>query len=97
MSVIVRFGTRKAILCGSRWQAADRELEDRLNAQTAEWLRETGGPPLNDRDPDLTTAMQVGFANGGKIHRHIPSDHASTLRPYIEARQMSLFALPSGR
>lgn len=89
MSVIVRFGSRKAILCAGEWTAADRVLEERLNQATQSWLRETGGPAIGDADPDFTTAMTIGVAHGGKIHRHVA--RPSTQRVYLQARQMEMF------
>lgn len=87
----MRFGARRAILCGARWTAADSALETMLNEATSQWLQDTGGPPLEDADPDFTTAMVIGIAHGGRIHRHLPSDKPSTRATYINARQMSLF------
>ncbi len=87
----MRFGIRKAILCGARWQAADPELEGMLNGATRQWLQETGGPPPGDADPDFTTAMTIGIAHGGRIHRRIPSERSSTRTPYVNARQLELF------
>ncbi len=91
MSVIMRFGARRAILCGARWTAADSTLETMLNTATREWLQQTGGPPFGDADPDFTTAMVVGIAHGGRIHRHLPSDKPTTRTAYHQARQMDLF------
>lgn len=91
MSVIVRFGRRKAILCGARWTAADGGLEEKLNRETRQWLRETGGPPLGDGDPDYTTALAMGRAHGGRIQRHLMSGRASTREAYARVRQMELF------
>jgi hypothetical protein len=91
MSVMVRFGNRKAILCQARWQAADTALETMLNEATQQWLAETGGPPLGDADPDFTTALTVGIAHGGRIHRNIPSRRPITRQVYMKARQIPLF------
>jgi hypothetical protein len=91
MSVIMRFGVRKAILCGARWRAADPLLERTLNAATGEWLRETGGPALGDADPDFTTALTIGVSHGGRVQRHLPGLRASTRDAYLRARQLSLF------
>ncbi len=91
MSVIMRFGPRKAILTGARWRAADAALEQMLNTATREWLNETGGPPLGDADPDFTTALTIGVSHGGRIHRHLPSDRVETREAYVRARQLSLF------
>jgi hypothetical protein len=87
----MRFGSRKAILHGAQWSAADRTLEARLNEATKRWLKETGGPELGDVDPDFTTALTIGLNLGGRIHRHLPAATASVKDPYRHARQMGLF------
>ncbi len=92
MSLILRFGTRKAILYGARWTSADAQLESILNHATRQWLEETGGPPSGDADPDLTTARVVGFAHGGRIYRHLQSGKKAAREAYVNARQLSLFA-----
>lgn len=88
----MRFGGRRAILCGAKWTAADPNLETMLNVATHQWLNSTGGPPIGDADPDFTTAMVVGIAHGGRIHRHLPSDKPETREAYRRARQLDLFA-----
>lgn len=91
MSVIMRFGNRKAILCGARWQAADRDLESALNDATRRWLSETGGPAIGDADPDYTTACVIGIARGGRIHRALATGRGSSRDAYLSARQLGLF------
>lgn len=91
MSVIMRFGNRKAILCGARWQAADRTLEASLNEATHQWLSETGGPAIGDTDPDFTTACVIGVARGGRIHRTLATHSGSSRDAYLNARQLGLF------
>jgi len=91
MSVIMRFGTRRAILCGARWKAADPSLERALNEATAAWLRETGGPELGDRDPDFTTALKIGLARGGCMHRHAAPENGMAREVYLRARQLPMF------
>jgi hypothetical protein len=91
MSVIMRFGSRKAILCGSRWQAADRALEIALNDATRRWLVETGGPSIGDTDPDYTTARVIGLAHGGRIHRSLAMSRGTSRDAYLNARQLDLF------
>jgi hypothetical protein len=91
MSVIMRFGTRRAILCGARWKAADPSLERVLNDATKVWLRETGGPAIGDRDPDFTTALKVGVECGGAMHRHASPANGYAREVYLRARQLSMF------
>lgn len=87
----MRFGNRKAILCGARWQAADRVLEAALNDATRRWLNETGGPAIGDLDPDYTTARVVGLAQGGRIHRALATERGASRDAYLNARQLGLF------
>lgn len=87
----MRFGNRKAILCGARWQAADRALEAALNEATRRWLEETGGPAPGDADPDYTTACVIGLARGGRIHRALASGRGASRDAYLSARQLGLF------
>lgn len=87
----MRFGNRKAILCGARWQAADRALEASLNAATRKWLDETGGPAIGDLDPDRTTARVIGLAHGGRIHRMLAAERGASRDAYLNARQLGLF------
>lgn len=91
MSVMMRFGARKAILCGASWTAADPELEHTLNFATREWLRETGGPTLGDSNPELTTAQVIGISHGGRVQRFLLSRRASTRDAFLRARQLELF------
>jgi len=91
MSVIMRFGSRKAILHGAIWRAADAALEQMLNAATRQWLEETGGPAVGDADPDFTTALTIGVSHGGRIHRHLPGGEGRSRDAYVRARQRKLF------
>ena len=59
MSVLVRIGRKKAILCGGRWTCADLRLEERLQATLDIWVLKSGGPPLSHADPDKYAAEAI--------------------------------------
>ena len=59
MSVIVRIGRKKAILCDARWRCADLRLEEQLQASLDIWVQKTGGPPMAHKDPDRFAAEAV--------------------------------------
>ena len=59
MSVIVRIGRKKAILCAAKWRCADLRLEERLQAALDIWVQKTGGPPMNHKDPDKFAAEAI--------------------------------------
>jgi hypothetical protein len=90
MSVLVRFGSRKAILRWGEWWSADKDLERRLNDTTAQWIRDTGGPPLRDRDHEQTVAREMGGRFGGTVSLHIASGRAKSAQRFMEQRQMIL-------
>jgi hypothetical protein len=56
MSVLVRIGRKKAILCAGKWSCADLRLEEQLQAALEVWVLKTGGPPIGNADPDKYAA-----------------------------------------
>lgn len=59
MSVLVRIGRKKAILCGGKWSCADARLEERLQVALDIWVQKTGGPPIGNLDPDKYAAEAI--------------------------------------
>ena len=59
MSVIVRIGRKKAILCAAKWRCADPCLEEQLQASLDIWVQTTGGPPIKHEDPDRFAAEAI--------------------------------------
>ena len=94
MSVLVRFGARKAILRWGEWRSADRELELQLNEATARWIRDTGGPGLTDRDQERTVAKELARRFDGQVMLHLKSRSGKSTQRFFEQRQM-LIEFPS--
>jgi hypothetical protein len=94
MSVLVRFGGRKAILRWGEWWSADKELEQQLNNATTRWIRETGGPPLRDRDQEQTVAAEMARVYDGRVGVHVKSQSRRATQRFFEQRQM-LIEFPS--
>lgn len=90
MSVMVRLNGRKAIFRGGTWVASDPGLELLLNDATEEWIRETGGPPLWDRDPEKTAAKAVIEKVGARLTAHVPSPGKKTRQLFFARRQFRL-------
>jgi len=90
--VLVRINGQKAILRSGVWRSADPRMEKMLNAATDSWIRQTGGPPLHDRDPERTVAESIVPRLGGRIVLRIPTRQDATRRHYLSRRQMDLFA-----
>jgi len=90
MSVLVRIGKRKAFLRRGEWFSSDLELESLLNTATTAWIQETGGPPLQDNNPEKTVAKEIIQRLGGRIVRRVPPSPKHTARIYISRRQLNL-------
>jgi hypothetical protein len=77
MSVLVRIGRKKAILCAGKWSCADTRVEEQLQAALEIWVQKTGGPPIGNPDPDKYAAeairhemdFEVILANKPKSHK----------------------------
>jgi len=87
---MVRFGRRKAFLRRGKWLSADAGLESRLNRVTDDWIQETGGPPINDRDHERTVANEIAARLGGRIAKRVPPAARQSAQIYISRRQMRL-------
>jgi len=90
MGVMVRFGNRKAFLRRGAWLSADAGLESRLNRATDDWIQQTGGPPINDRDHERTVAEEIATRFGGRVAKHVPPPASQSAQIYISRRQMRL-------
>jgi hypothetical protein len=88
MSVLVRFGNRKAILRWGEWWSADRALEAELNEETSRWIRQTGGPPLRDRDQERTVAVEMAARFDGRLGVHVKSRSGKSTQRFFEQRQL---------
>jgi hypothetical protein len=90
MSVLVRFGSRKAILRWGEWWSADKDLEEQLNSATSTWIRETGGPSLRDQDQEQTVALEMARLHDGRVILHVRSRSKMATRKFFEQRQMTI-------
>jgi hypothetical protein len=91
MGVLVQFDGRKAFLRQGAWVAADHALEQRLNRATEAWIQETGGPALNDSQPERTVADTIAARLGGRILIHQPGDASESRKVYLDRRQLRLY------
>lgn len=89
MSVLIRVGATKAIFRAGTWVSCDRLLESRLNQVTTDWIAQTGGPSLRERDPERACAEAVATLTGGEVVRHVPSRGPKTREMFVSRRQMS--------
>jgi hypothetical protein len=90
MSVLVRFGSHKAILRWGEWWSADKDLEQKLNEATSAWIRRTGGPRVTDRDHERTVAKEIAGRFGGNVMIHLKSRTGKSAQRFLEQRQMVL-------
>jgi hypothetical protein len=90
MSVLVKLGRHKAIFRDTVWRSSDLGTERMLNHVTARWIEETGGPPLNSRDPELHAVGKINRRVGATLILHIPA-HRRVARMFAAKRQMELF------
>lgn len=95
VAVLVRILGQKAILRDGQWRSANQDLERRLNHATDEWIRRTGGPPLDAPDPERAVAKHIAPLFGGKVALAVPSRNPAVRQMYVERRQMELFARQS--
>ena len=89
MGVYVRFGRRKAFLRRAEWWSSDRDLEERLNHLTRMWIRETGGPPIQDDDHDYSVAREMSARLGGRIASRARPASTRSADAYMSRRQMA--------
>jgi hypothetical protein len=90
MSVLVRFGTRKAILRWGEWWSADRDLETTLNEATSRWIRETGGPALREPDQERAVATEMAARFDGHVGLHVRTRSDKSTKRFFQQRQMLL-------
>jgi|YelNatPaOPRAMG01_1025707.scaffolds.fasta_scaffold00154_20 hypothetical protein len=92
MSVLARIQGQKAILREGKWWSAHRDIERMLNDATEEWIEHTGGPALDDPDPERTVAQTILSQLGGHISLKVAARDPEARRLYLSRRQMKLFA-----
>lgn len=90
MSVLVRIGRKKAILCAGKWSCADLRLEEQLQASLDIWVQKTGGPPIGHADPDKFAAEAIRHEMAYEV---ILSNRPKSRGPqsaYVTKRQIRL-------
>jgi hypothetical protein len=92
MSVLVRVGRKKAILCSGRWSCADTRLEEQLQAALDIWVQKTGGPPMGDTDPDQYAAEALSAEMCYEVVLSNKPKRKATVarRAYFHKRQFTL-------
>jgi hypothetical protein len=90
MSVLVRHGRKKAILCEAIWKAADAEWESHLQNSLEIWIQRTGGPPPSNKDPDLFAAHALAQEIGFEIANTTPPKGRAARNAYMAKRQLRL-------
>ncbi len=90
MSVLVRVGRKKAILCDGKWTSADARLEEQLQGSLDLWLVKSGGPPVGHADPDLFVAQALTAECGLEIVLSEKPRRAKARHAYLAKRQLWL-------
>lgn len=90
MSVIVRIGHKKAILCASEWRCADLRLEVELQSALETWIARTGGPPLKESDPDHFAAEAMASDLGFEVISSLKPKGKAAQTSYLKRRQLPL-------
>jgi len=90
MGVVVHYGRKKAFLRDGVWRSSDSALESRLNALTQDWVLSTGGPKLNEPDPELTAAKRIAEATGGRVVLHVQARPKIERQVWASRRQYAL-------
>ncbi|MBM3735330.1 MAG: hypothetical protein FJW39_06030 [Acidobacteria bacterium] len=88
MSVMVRFGNRKAFLREGAWTSSDVELERRLNTATSDWFRKEGGPGFSDPQMELSVAREMAERYQGKVALHVKTGSGRSNEPFLRHRQL---------
>ncbi len=90
MSVLVRIGRKKAILCAGKWSCADPRLEEQLQASLEIWVQKTGGPPLGSPDPDKYAAEAIRLEMDFEIVISNRPKRNNVHNAYLAKRQIRL-------
>ena len=90
MSVLVRIGRNKAILCGGRWTCADTRVEEQLQSFLDIWVQKTGGPPIGHYDPDKYAADAICLDLGFDVLLNSRPKRRIAHGAYLSKRQIRL-------
>ena len=90
MSVLVRIGRKKAILCAAKWSCADPRLEEQLQAALDIWVQKSGGPPIGSPDPDKYAAEAIRIEMDYDILISNRPTNRKVQNAYLAKRQIRL-------
>jgi len=90
MSVLVRIGRKKAILCSGKWSCADLRLEEELQAVLEIWVQKSGGPPIGSPDPDKYAAEAIRHELNYEVILSNRPKKAKAQNAYLAKRQYRL-------
>ncbi len=90
MSVLVRIGRKKAILCSGKWTSADPRLEEQLQAALDIWIHKSGGPPIGHTDPDHFAAHAIQAESNYEIVLSSKPRRTLAKNAYLAKRQIRL-------
>ena len=90
MSVLVRIGRKKAILCAGKWSCSDLRLEEQLQASLEIWVQKTGDPPMGNPDPDKYAAEAIRLEMDFEIVISNRPKRSNVHNAYLAKRQIRL-------
>lgn len=90
MSVLLRIGNWKAFLAAGQWTSASARLERTLNDATREWIQETGGPSIHERNQEKSVALEMARRFDGVIVQSLRPASRASERSFWAQRQMQL-------
>lgn len=90
MSVLLRVGNWKAFLAAGQWTSASARLERSLNDATREWIQETGGPSIHERNQEKAVALEMARRFDGVILQSLRPASRASERSFWAQRQMQL-------
>lgn len=90
MSVLVRIGRKKAILCAGKWSCADTRLEQQLQTSLEIWIQKTGGPPIGESDPDGYAAEAIRLEMSYEVVLSNRPQKRKSQTAYLSKRQIRL-------
>ncbi|MBN8732776.1 MAG: hypothetical protein J0L64_19715 [Acidobacteria bacterium] len=90
MSVLLRIGNWKAFLAAGHWTSASARLERSLNDATREWIQQTGGPSIHERNQEKAVALEMARRFDGAILNQLRPASRASERSFWAQRQMQL-------
>lgn len=88
MGVLVSIQRQKAFLRRGEWVCADSRIESQLNAATAAWFQDGGGPKIGRKDPEHILASTMARRFGGRVLLQTPPNARVNRKIYFSKRQL---------